>query len=140
MKQNHILLQGIDPLAEAEIETKNLRYQCETQFKSQLVQLRRGFLASGENQEAVTSLITASVTSIIAACRGMALLSGKTPPENKTDLLKMVQDDYDIDMSAIDEAWRLKRGEANQSTATLEMLFDKYLIAIEKLADVVDRM
>ena len=140
MKQNHILLHGTDPLAEVEIETKNLRHQCETQFKSQLVQLRRGYLAAGENHEAITALITASVTSIIAACRGMAFLAGKTPPDNKTDLLKMIQDDYDIDISAIDEAWRLKRGEVNESTATLEILFDKYLIAIEKLADVVDRM
>jgi hypothetical protein len=140
MKQNHILLHGADPLAEAQIETGNLRHQCETQFKSQLVQLRRGYLAAAENHEAITALITSSVTSIMAACRGMAFLAGKTPPDNKSDLLKMIQDDYDIDIAAIDEAWRLKRGEVHESTATLEILFDKYLIAIEKLTDVVDRM
>ncbi|MCP4584156.1 MAG: hypothetical protein GY839_21295 [candidate division Zixibacteria bacterium] len=140
MKQNHILLHGADPLEDANIETGNLRHQCEVEFKGHLVQLRRGYLASGENQEAMTALITASVTSIVATCRGMAMIAGKTPPDNQSDLLKMVQDDYDIDTSAIDEAWRLKHGEVDESTATLEILFDKYLIAIEKLADVVDRM
>lgn len=140
MKQTHIVLHGADPLAEATIENKNLRYQCEAQLKGQLVQLRRGYLASGENVEALTQLISASVTSILAACRGMALLAGKTPPDAKPDLLKLIQKHYDIDLSPISEAWQLKRGDITHSTATMEMLMDKYLAAIEELAEVVDKL
>ncbi len=140
MKQNHIVLYGENPLEDAEIETKNLRHQCEVEFKGQLVQLRRGFLASAGDQEILTGLISTSVTSIIAACRGMALIAGKTPPDNKSDLLKLVNDDYDVDTMPIDQAWRMKHGETGGATAALEVLFDKYLLTIEKLADVVDRL
>ena len=140
MKQNHIILYGANPLEEAVIETKNLRHQCEVEFKGQLVQLRRGYLAAGENQEMLTQLMSASVSSIMAACRGMAWMSGKTPPDNAPDLLKLIHDDYNVETTAIDETWRLKHGEAEESTATLEMLFDNYQAEIEKLAEVVDGM
>lgn len=140
MKQNHIVLYGADPLKDAHIETKNLRHQCEVEFKGKLVQLRRGYLAAGENKDNLTELISASVASILTACRGMARISGKTPPDNKAQLLQLVHDEYNIDTKAIDEAWRLKRGEVEESTATLEMLFDNYMAAIEKLAEVVDRL
>jgi len=140
MKQTHIVLHGADPLAEAKIEHKNLRYQCEAQLKGQLVQLRRGYLASAEDVEALTNLIAASVTSILAACRGLAFLTGKTPPDSKPALLKLIQTNYDIDTSSVYEAWQLKHGETAHSTATVEMLFDRYLSVIEKLAEVVDKM
>jgi predicted nucleotidyltransferase len=140
MKQHHIVLYGADPLADAVIETKNLRYQCEVEFKGQLVQLRRGYLAAGEDREALTGLLSASVSSIMAACKGMAMLKGKTSSESVTELLKQVQVDYSIDTGAIDEALKLKHDEAEGSTATLEGLFDRYMGAIEKLANVVDEM
>ncbi len=140
MKQNHIVLYGADPLAEAQIETKNLRHQCEVEFKGKLIQLRCGYLVAGENKDNLTELISASVSSILTACRGMARISGKTPPDSGSELLKLVHDEYGIDTKAIDEAWRLKRGEVEESTATLEMLFDNYMTAIEKLAEAVDRL
>ena len=140
MKQNHIVLYGADPLEEAVIEMKNLRYQCEVEFKGQLVQLRRGYLAAGENREALASLMSVSVSSIMAACKGMATLKGITPPDSVTDLLKQVQVEYSIDTGAIDEALKIKHDEIEESTATLESLFDRYMSAIEKLANVVDEM
>lgn len=140
MKQHHIVLYGADPLEDAVIETKNLRHQCEVEFKGQLVQLRRGYLASNENSEALTALISASVTSLLAACRGLALIAGQTPPNNKEALLKLIEDKYKIDIAPIEEALRIKHGESGGATAALEMLFDKYMKTVEKLADVVDRM
>ncbi|MCD6162137.1 MAG: hypothetical protein J7K40_06960 [candidate division Zixibacteria bacterium] len=140
MKHNHIILHGADPLEEAVIETSNLRYQCEVQFKGQLVQLRRGYLASGEDSEMLTQLISGSVSSIMAACRGMVWMSGKTPPDMAPDLLKLVHNDYKVDTEPIAHAWRVKHGDAEESTASLENLFDEYMKSIEKLADVVDGM
>jgi hypothetical protein len=140
MKQNHIILYGADPLKDANIEIKNLRHQCEVEFKGKLVQLRRGYLAAAENKDNLTELISASVASILTACRGMVRISGKTPPDNEVQLLKLVHDEYGIDTEAIDKARRLKRGEVEESTATLEMLFDNYMATIEKLAEAVDRL
>lgn len=140
MKDHHILLYGTDPLEDAKIETRNLRHQCEVEFKGQLVQLRRGYLASNEDPEALTALISASVASILAACRGMVLIAGEVAPNNKEALLKLVEDKYEIDTEPIKEATRIKHGESGGATAALELLFDSYMKAIEKLADVVDKL
>jgi hypothetical protein len=140
MKQRHICLYGKDPFEKAVIENKNLRHQCEVEFKGKLVQLRRGYLAAGENKENLTALLSSSVTSIITACRGMVRLKSQTPPDSVADLLSLVATDYNVDIDAIKRAWLLKRGEAEESTATLQILFDNYLITLEKLANLVDKM
>lgn len=140
MKQRHICLYGKDPLENAVIENKNLRHQCEVEFKGKKVQLRRGYIAAGENKENLSTLLSASVTSIIAACRGMVRLKGQTPPDSVADLLTLVGAHYNIDIDAIKRVWLLKRGEAEESTATLQILFDNYLQALEKLANLVDKL
>ena len=140
MKRSHIVLHGADPLENAVIEMRNLRHQCEVQLKGQLVLLRRGYLAAEEKRDPLSLLISSSVTTVLAACQGMAIIKGEQPPGTKSELLRVVHQDYNIDTSAIEEAWRLKRGELEVSTATLEMLFDRYTEAIEKLAELVDRM
>ncbi len=140
MKQRHICLYGQDPLEKAVIENKNLRHQCEVEFKGKKVQLRRGYIAAGENKENLAALLSASVTSIIAACRGMVRLKGQNPPDSVADLLTIVGENYKIDVDAIKRVWLLKRGEVEESTATLQILFDNYLQTLEKLANLVDKL
>jgi predicted nucleotidyltransferase len=60
MRKRHILLYGADPLIKAEIEKTNLRYQCEREFKSILVNLRRGFLQTGGKKENIEALLSGS--------------------------------------------------------------------------------
>jgi hypothetical protein len=140
MKQRHICLHGTDPLEKAVIENKNLRHQCEVEFKGKLVQMRRGYLAAGENKENLIALLSASVSSIVAACRGLVHLKGQMPPDNIADLLTLVGEDYKINVEAIERAWHIKRGESEEATATLQILFDNYLITLENLANMVDKL
>jgi hypothetical protein len=70
----------------------------------------------------------------------MILIAGQTPPDNKTDLLKLVHNSYKIDTAPIADTLRIKHGEHGGATAALELLFDSYLAAVEKLAEVVDGM
>ncbi|NLI16650.1 MAG: hypothetical protein GX409_10245 [candidate division Zixibacteria bacterium] len=139
MKQRHICIFGEDPLENAVIENKNLRHQCEVEFKGKLVQLRRGYLAAGENKENLTALLAASISSIIAACRGMVRLKNQTPPDSVADLLTLVAAHYSIEIEPVKRVWQLKRGEIEESTATLQILFDNYLKSIESLANLVDK-
>jgi hypothetical protein len=140
MQQHHVCLFGKDPLEKVVIEKTNLRYQCEFLFKGTLVNLRRGYLAAGENKENLSDLLAGSVASIITACRGLIRLKNQEPPDSVNELLKLVKDDCGIDTAPIERAWQLKRGEAQESTATLQMLFDAYMDIIQKLALLADGM
>jgi hypothetical protein len=140
MKQHHISLYGKDPLENAVIEKTNLRHQCEVEFKGKLVQLRRGYLAAGEHKENLKDLLGSSVSSIVTACRGLVRLKGQAPPDSVADLLSLVGADYGVNVDAVERVWHIKRGEAEESTATLQTLFDNYLLTLEKLAVLVDKL
>jgi len=137
MKQRHILLHGEDPLKDAVIERKNLRYQCEREFKSMLVNLRRGFLRTEGKRENIEALLEESLSSVLAACRGMIWMADKTPPDDISDLLTMIIEIYDSDTSAIDRVWRLHQGQSG-ATALLEALFEDYKNNIADLAAMAD--
>jgi predicted nucleotidyltransferase len=139
MKQRHILLHGTDPLKDAIIENKNLRYQCERELKSMLVNLRRGFLRTEGRKENLENLLSSSLSTVLAACRGMIWLAKKTPSNDIEKLLSEIHSVYNIEIAAIDRVRRLRKGHA-EATATLETLFDAYTNDIEQLANIVDKL
>jgi len=137
MKRRHILLHGTDPLENAVIEGKNLRYQCEREFKSMVVNLRRGYLRTEGKREKIEALLDESLASVLAACRGMIWMADKTPPDDISDLLQMIIEIYKTDTSAIDRVWRLHQGQSG-ATALLEALFEDYKNNLTDLAAVAD--
>ena len=139
MKRRHILLLGSDPLKDSVVESKNLRYQCERELKSTMVNLRRGFLRTDGRKENIENLLTGSLSTVLAACRGMMWLAEMTPPDNIDDLLDAIREKYNAETVAIDRVWHLRKGQP-ESTATLETLFESYIDDIAHLASIVDRM
>lgn len=139
MRKRHILLFGTDPLEGAGIETKNLRYQCERELKSIIINLRRGYLQSGGRKDNIQTLLENSLSSVIAACRGMVYLSAKTPSDSIDMLIEEVKSIYNIEPEAIKRVWHLKKGKSNGKTE-LTSLLDDYNSEIAKLAATVDKM
>jgi predicted nucleotidyltransferase len=139
MQARHILLYGDDPFIDVRIEKKNLRYQCERELKSILVNLRRGFVRTGGKRENLEALLAGSLSSVIAACRGMIWLAGETPPDGVEALLLQIKNRYQVETAAIGRVWYLKKGQSG-ATATLEALLDDYSHEIARLALIVDKM
>jgi predicted nucleotidyltransferase len=139
MRKRHIIIYGNDPLESASIEKTNLRYQCEHEFKSILVNLRRGFIKTAGNRENLETLLSGSLSSVLAASRGLIWLMGQTPPNNVDTLLSEIKKIYKIETDAMGRVWHLKKGHSG-ATATLEALFDDYCREIAQLAAKVDKM
>ena len=139
MKRRHVVLFGVDPLENAVIEGKNLRYQCERELKSLVVNLRRGFLKTEDKGEAIQELLEGSLSSLLASCRGLVWLSGKTPPDGAEMLLGAIKDEYNTSTSAMLRVWELRKGKSG-ATATLEAIFDDYTAEIDRLTGIVDRL
>lgn len=139
MKRRHILLHGVDPLENAAIEGRNLRYQCEREFKSMLVNLRRGYLRTEGKKENIRGLLEGSLSSVLAACRGMIWLSGKTPSDDTGALLKELAEIYKVEAGAIGRVWQLRK-EKDGGGASLQAIFDDYLENLDQLAAVADKL
>ncbi len=139
MKARHIPLYGADPFIDARIEKKNLRYQCERELKSILVNLRRGFIRTGGKKENLEALLAGSLSSVLAACRGMIWQNGETPSDGAEALLDQVKGKYQVETAAINRVWYLKKGQSG-ATATLEALLEDYSREIARLASIVDKL
>jgi predicted nucleotidyltransferase len=139
MRARHILLYGMDPLTDARIEKTNLRYQCERELKSILVNLRRGFIQTAEKKENIETLLAGSLSSVLAACRGMVWLAGEAPSDGAEALLEQINRKYQVETVAVGRVWQLKKGQSG-ATATLEALLDDYCREIAKLASIVDKL
>jgi predicted nucleotidyltransferase len=139
MISRHILLYGADPFEGAEIDRKNLRYQCERELKSIMVNLRRGFLRTDGKKENIQSLVEGSFSSVLAVCRGLVWLFGKQPSHDIGKLLEEIESSYKSDTSAVARVWHLRKG-GESSTATLEVLLEDYIRDIANLAALVDKM
>lgn len=139
MKRRHIVLFGEDPLEKAVIERKNLRYQCERELKSMLVNLRRGFLQTDGKGGNIQSVLENSLSSLLAACKGLLWLAGKTPPNETAAILSAVKETYNTGTVTMERVWELRQGKSG-ATATLEMMFDDYTSEIARLIGIVDRL
>jgi predicted nucleotidyltransferase len=139
MNRRHVLLFGVDPLENCRIETKNLRFQCERELKAIIINLRRGYLQSGGRKEYIQSMLESSLSSVIAACRGLVYLNGKTPSDSVDALISEVKSIYSIETAAITRVWHLKKGKSN-GKPELMALYDDYSSEIALLAAAVDKL
>jgi alpha-D-ribose 1-methylphosphonate 5-triphosphate diphosphatase PhnM len=104
-----------------------------------MVNLRRGFLRTEGKKENLEELLSGSLSTVLAACRGIMWLAEKNPADNIDDLLAAVRTAYNADTAAIDRVWHLRKGRS-ESTATLETLFESYVDEIARLASIVDKL
>ena len=139
MRNRHILLHGVDPLDNCQIETTNLRFQCERELKSILVNLRRGFLQGAGKQENLKILLESSLSSVFAACRGLIYLKSNNPSDKIEGLLGEVKEIYKIDTAAILKVWHLKQAKSDGKLELMK-LFDDYCGEIHLLAMAADKL
>ena len=139
MKENHILIYGIDFLKGINIDTKNLRFQCEQELKSKIVNLKRAYLKSS-GREALQQLLLTNFTSAVHILRNVIRLKGHKPAYEKEEILNQVSRELDMDMIIFAKIWKLKREKPRLSYEELENLFFAFADDLEKIAESIDRL
>jgi hypothetical protein len=79
IRQLQALILGDDHFAGLTFERKDLRLQCERECKSELIQLRQGFLATGGRQKLLAELCLACAERAVRILRGLLYLSDASP-------------------------------------------------------------
>ena len=119
----HVILAGDNPFAGMTVNEHDLRRACELQVKSHLIHLREGYLESGGDSAAVARLISSSAESLRALLANLERLdAGAAARSGLTSTL--VQE------------------VASAHTTTIadpSALFSRYLVAVERLWQQVDR-
>lgn len=102
MKENYRVLYGKDLLKDLRIDTRNLRFQCEQELKSKLINIRSAYLRARGRAD-LERLLNKSFTSTVHILRNILRLKGVEPPYRKADLLARVERELPVDTTILNE-------------------------------------
>ncbi|MBN2453419.1 MAG: hypothetical protein JXB40_04075 [Candidatus Omnitrophica bacterium] len=139
IKENYLVLHGKDVISGLVTDAKNLRFQCEHELKSKLINVRKGYIDIG-NQAELERLLFRTFTSAIHIMRNLLRLKGINPPYPKEAVLSESEKVFGIDTTVLREIlWaknkkmRLSRNDADALLAALVKELEILSAAVDKL-------
>ena len=139
MKENHIVLYGKDVLKDIAIDMKNLRFQCEQELKSKIINTKRIYLRT-TNKFLLKKFLFKTITSSIHILRNLIRLKGKTPPYAKEEVLNEIAREFSLDIMPLQKILDAKNKNIRLSRKELAGLFTSLVGTLEAISDKVDRI
>lgn len=140
IKETHQMLYGEDVLKALPINQSHLRSQLEHELKGKLIQLRESYLlAEGRNGE-VSELMLQSLSTFQILMRAALRFYEIRVPPKKSDAVRALSKHVSFDMSIFEELQVLKDAEEELGPERSRQLFQRYLSAVEQVADLMDRL
>ncbi len=140
MKENYLVLSGKDVLKDIQIDTRNLRFQCEQELKAKLLKLRQAYLFLNNNTPELSGLLFMSFTSILHILRNVLRLKGRIPPYLKHEILKELASEFKIDLPVWEKILSAKNKEINLTGKESRQLFIGFVRDLEVMVNIVDKL
>jgi hypothetical protein len=134
---DHIVVAGRDPFEGLVVDAADLRRACEVQARSHLLHLRHGFLETNGRGDAIAVLIVRSAAPFAALLASVARLQGAGAGD-RAAAGRHAERVLELPPGAVTEVTRLAHA-AEISAADAVRIFPKYLDAVERLVQYVDR-
>lgn len=139
MQENYLVLYGKDILQDINIDTRNLRFQCEQELKSKLINLRQLYVRINKDKLALRVLLFKSITSVLHILRNVLRLKGKKPAYNKEDIVKELAAEFPIDTAVWSKILSGKSKQIKITNKDTEDLFINFIKDLEKIVEIVDK-
>lgn len=140
MKERHILIYGEDILKNMVIEPNHIRFICEQQLKGKLIRIRQAYLEIGLRKRGLESLIKESLSSLFPVFRGLLMLKGINPAQDKQESLEALSETFGIDTGVFKAILEDKRNNEKIGGQDIEIFLSRYIEQIEKLAVIADKL
>ncbi len=139
MKENHLLLHGRDVLKDLKVDVKNLRFQCEQELKSKLINIKTAYLAHRSAADRKIILFR-FFTSSLHILRNILRLKGGVIAYSKEDVINDIAREFGADVSVFKKILDAKNSDLRLNPGQTENLFFDFTAQLEKIADVVDKL
>ena len=140
MQENYLVVQGLDVLKGINVDTRNLRFQCEQELKSKLINLRQLYIRINKDKPALRNLLFKSITSVLHILRNVLRLKGKKPAYNKEDIVKELAAEFSIDASVWAKILSAKNKRIKIGNRDTEDLFVAFVKDLEKIVEIVNKL
>ena len=140
MKEDHALLYGEDVLDSIAIEPSHIRFICEQQLKGKLIRIRQAYLEIGLRKKGMELLVKESFESLFPIFRGLLRLKDIKPAKDRHECVKQLSSSFQIDsnlfLSLLDDI----KNDEKIAGESIEDFLEKYILEIEKLSMVADKL
>lgn len=132
IRDAHILLAGRDPFREMRIRRDHLRLQVEREFRSKKIQLREGYLATGDSPQEMGTLLVRSLSTFLTLFRALLRLGGKPVPRTTPELIAAAAAEVGFDAAAVLEIHRARLTGEPPTAGIQSPLPAAYLEVVER--------
>ncbi|MDC8447156.1 MAG: hypothetical protein LV473_02250 [Nitrospira sp.] len=129
----HRLLWGQDPFVGLKIDARYLAGEVLQAIRGNLLRLRQRLVEGRSTEEAMTILLSLSITALLPALRGLQRLLGRPILAHGEPLLQDLEVHLEVDLTGLRDALLLKRGHISPGQKEIPRLMDRYLESLMKL-------
>lgn len=137
---NHSLVFGTDPFADLSFHKRDIRLQCERQFKAALIKLRQGYISALAKPKLIAGLLLECVSELTVLLRALLWLADSDRPREAMATLEMAAEKYEFDAQKVSALIKLKQQHAQPQANQVEMYFENIYQVIDHLAQKIDRI
>jgi hypothetical protein len=137
--ERHRVLHGESPVDGISVDLRDLRLQLEQESMGNLIKLRQGVLASGNEGKRQLELLAASASTIMIIFRAFLRMHGEKPPADNVSLSEAVAKRTGFDAAPFARVVRHVRDEAPLPEADVGGVLAGYLRGMEQLVAYLDK-
>lgn len=141
ISNEHKVILGQDPFKQLDIDTKNLRHQCESELKGKLLHLRSFYAENCDAPRLVAEMCVKSFSTFLAVFRGVLMLLDKNPPRDARAIIELIAAEINFNPEIFLEIAQIRQGKSflpRKEEAIL--MFERYLTELSIITNFVDRM
>ncbi len=141
MKENHVVIYGDEVFDSIVIHSENVRLQCESTLKGQIIKLRQGYLELMAKPALLKRLMIDSLTGLMPTIRNILRLKGMAAIAIKKDeVISQLEKEYGVDTSPLLRVLSSKLKVTKLARNEVDAVFEQYLNVVQKLAIAVDEL
>jgi hypothetical protein len=137
IKENHIMLYGRDVFKDLDVDMRNLRFQCEQELKSRILNIKKAYLRTS-NKAFLKEILFKSLTSSLHILRNIVRLKGKPPSYKKEAVIDEVGREFSVDVGSFRDILRARNGNLRLGRARIDELFASFVATLEAISGKVN--
>ena len=140
MASSYHVVFGEDMFKGLSFDRADVRSECEREVKGKLLHLRAEYLNLHGNTRGLIDLVQRSLNTFRLLFSGALYLKGQEIPAKTEDILEVVCEAYDLDISLFKRLNAIAKGEVKIDKWEADSLFDLYVEELDKLSNEIDKM
>ena len=137
--ENHTLLYGRDVISGLNVEGRNLRFQCEQELKSKMINIKKRYIKAGSRSD-LEDLLFTTFTSTLHIMRNMLRLKGVRPPYLKDAVLDEYERYFGMDATLLREILWAKNKKMALTAKDIDALLAGFVSELELVSYAADKL